>query len=189
MDAIETRKVGKVILKIYHDEDPLDPRKDCDNFGTMVCWHSRYNLGDGIEIENINEFAAHLNKTAAIKLPLFLYNHSGITMNTTGYMNMDPAQWDWGQVGWIYVTIDDALREYGWKRTSKRRRRAIMNRLLQEVQAYRQYLEGDVYGFNIEDKDGEVVDSCWNFYGMNYVREEGMRAARNAPQNDQLTLL
>jgi hypothetical protein len=33
-------------LKIEYDEDGLNPRTDYDNFGHMICWHSRYNLGD-----------------------------------------------------------------------------------------------------------------------------------------------
>ena len=33
-------------LKIEYDDMPLNPRTDNDNFGTMVCWHRRYDLGD-----------------------------------------------------------------------------------------------------------------------------------------------
>lgn len=31
---------------ICPDHDPMNPRKEFDNVGTMYCWHSRYNLGD-----------------------------------------------------------------------------------------------------------------------------------------------
>ena len=34
------------VLQIMHDEDAPNPRVDYDNFGKMMCWHSRYNLGD-----------------------------------------------------------------------------------------------------------------------------------------------
>ena len=33
-------------VEIHIDTDPWHPRTDCDNFGTMVCFHSRYHLGD-----------------------------------------------------------------------------------------------------------------------------------------------
>ena len=33
-------------IKIIADNDPMNPREDCCNAGTMVCWHSRYILGD-----------------------------------------------------------------------------------------------------------------------------------------------
>ena len=46
-----------------------------------------------------------------LMLPLYLYDHSGITMNTTGFS----CPWDSGQVGWIYASKEDALREFGGK--------------------------------------------------------------------------
>ena len=39
-----------------------------------------------------------------LMLPLYLYDHSGITMNTTGFS----CPWDSGQVGWIYAFKEDA---------------------------------------------------------------------------------
>lgn len=33
-------------LLVVEDDLPLNPREDYENFGKMVCWHSRYNLGD-----------------------------------------------------------------------------------------------------------------------------------------------
>jgi hypothetical protein len=38
-------KTGDVRVRVIQDSDPTDPRED-DNVGTMVCWHSKYNLGD-----------------------------------------------------------------------------------------------------------------------------------------------
>ena len=37
---------GKYTLLVQEDEDPLNPREDCEPFGRMVCWHRRYRLGD-----------------------------------------------------------------------------------------------------------------------------------------------
>ena len=33
-------------LKIEVDDTPVNPRKDYENFGHMICWHGRYSLGD-----------------------------------------------------------------------------------------------------------------------------------------------
>lgn len=30
-----------------------------------------------------------------------------------------------------------------------------------------------MYGYEVEDADGNSLDSCWGFYGLEYVREEG----------------
>ena len=101
-------------ITIEQDEYTEDPRKEWDHVGTMVCFHNRYDLGDKhnysdpedalreiLEIEwdydddyEINELWDKLEKVAYV-LPLFLYDHSGITMNTGGFS----CPWDSGQVG------------------------------------------------------------------------------------------
>ena len=40
-------------------------------------------------------------------LPLYLYDHSGLSMNTSGFS----CPWDSGQVGWIYCNNEKALRQ------------------------------------------------------------------------------
>lgn len=47
------------------------------------------------------------------------------------------------------------------------------------VEEWNTYLSGDVYGYTVEDEDGEQVESCWGFYGIDAVREEA-RAAANS---------
>ena len=42
----------------------------------------------------------------------FIYDHSGITMNTTGFS----CPWDSGQVGWIYCSKKRFLSETGYKK-------------------------------------------------------------------------
>lgn len=103
-----------------------------------------------------------------IILPLYLYDHSGITMNTSGFS----CPWDSGQVGVIYVSIAKAKAEYGWKNMNLARRRRIEGYLKGEVKTYDQYLTGDVYGYTIEGPGGEDLDSCWGFYGEEYAIEE-----------------
>jgi len=155
-------------IRIEQDETPMHPRKDMDNLGTMVCWHGRYELGDEQPSESPDEFRSELPKDV-IELPLYLYDHSGITMNTTGFH----CPWDSGQVGFIYVTREKVREEYGWKRITKAREQQILAYLKAEVEVYDQYLRGEVYGFIVEelkqDEDGDTewehVDSCWGFYG------------------------
>jgi len=76
--------------------------------------------------------------------------------------------------GFIYIPHSQALDEWGdvsdklaWKMgvmTDKLREKAL--RYLEgEIETYDQYLRGDVYGFVIEDSEGEEVDSCWGYYG------------------------
>lgn len=194
----ETTTFGNYTIQVMADHDPESPR-EWDNLGTMVCWHNRYNLGDvdgakeysndpdmfWYDLAGIEDTDSDLDRAIALAekkniiLPLYLYDHSGITMNTSGFS----CQWDSGQVGWIYVSLERVRKEYDWKRVTKKRRAQIEKYLTGEVKTYDMYLRGDVYGFNIEreDEDGEEVhvDSCWGFYGYDdpYMVEEIIKPA------------
>lgn len=45
---------------ILNDPEPESPRTAYDNLGTMVCWHSRYNLGDAHNYDSIRSFKVDL---------------------------------------------------------------------------------------------------------------------------------
>ena len=86
-------------VRIVEDECPLNPRKDWDNLGHMICWHSRYDLGDehNYSVEEFREQLLQWDKNREVEyLPLYIYDHSGITMSTVGFSDT----WDSGQVGW-----------------------------------------------------------------------------------------
>lgn len=171
----------KLTIKIQQDEYPENPRTEWDNLGTMVCFHGRYNLGDEHDYrsndysgwEELEKELIEEEDPAAI-LPLYLYDHSGITMSTGPFS----CPWDSGQVGFIFVSKEKARKEYGWKRFTKKRVEKLEEYLRNEVKVYDQYLTGDVWCFSIEDEDGEVVDSCCGFYG----REDCEKQAEEAKE-------
>jgi len=154
-------------IEIDYDIDPMNPRTECDNLGTMVCFHGRYDLGDkdhGFSLEEAREIETDINY---ISLPLYLYDHSGITMNTTGFS----CPWDSGQVGVIFVSKETVRKEYGVKRISKKLRENVLRYLRCEVEEYDQYLRGEIYCFSIEDENGDVVDSCCGLHDLDYCIE------------------
>lgn len=53
------------LLQVMYDTEPLNPRTDYDNFGHMMCWHKRYNLGDENHFEDPNAFLKNLVKRTA----------------------------------------------------------------------------------------------------------------------------
>lgn len=163
-------------IKIMHDDMCQSPR-EWDNLGTMVCTHRRYSLGDlsgykDLETEvcshreleygyDLSDLIQAAEKLGFIILPLYLYDHSGITMNTTGFS----CPWDSGQVGVIFVTREKVRKDYGVKRISPKLLNQVQGYLKSEVEVYDQYLRGDVYGFKLMDDDDTEIDSCWGFFG------------------------
>ena len=175
---------GNRLFRLFPDEQPTDPR-EWDNLGTMACFHKRYCLGDSnlpfasSEFDSWAEMEGYIWKEldAAVVLPLFLYDHSGITMNTTGFS----CPWDSGRVGFIYVTKDKVKNEYGVKRLTKDILARVNKALLNEVETYDQYLTGDVYGYEIVKLNKcdqghtheEHEDSCSGFFGYD-IKENGI---------------
>ena len=170
MDAVTTIEYKGYAIEVYYDSDPISPRK-WDNLGTMICFHNRYNLGDehNYEPEEIIEL---VQRKDVIALPLYLYDHSGITMscNLTYPFN---DRWDAGQVGFIFVDYATIRKEYSCKYVTKAMKNKIINYLEGEVNTYDDYLTNNVYGYKLFDPEGDELDgSCWGFYGD--ISENGL---------------
>jgi len=158
---IDTINYRGIDIKIYIDEDPMDPR-DGDNIGKMICFHNRHTLGDKHEFKDPQEALKMLHQDAIVYFPLYLLDHSGLRMNVGGFYDSDPQGWDWGQVGWIY-TDKKRVRDFlGWKRITKLRKEKIREYLMGEVDTYDNYLAGSVYGYDTGS------DSCWGFFGCDH---------------------
>ena len=168
-NIIEQENYKGCEIKIVYDTDPLNPIEEYDSFGKMICFHKRYILGHkhGHSIESFQAFLK-ANEKDIVVLPLYLYDHSGITISTTPFN----CQWDSGQVGFIYATKEQILKEYGVKRITSKIREKVEKLLITEVDTYDKYLTGEVYGFVIE-KNGEIEDSCYGFYDTpeNLIKE------------------
>lgn len=46
-------------------------------------------------------------------------------------------------------------------------------------------MNGDVWGYIIEDKDGEQVESCWGFYGYDYCETEGQEVLERFEKEEE----
>jgi hypothetical protein len=146
-------------IEIYQDTDPMNPR-DNDNLGTMACYHRNYRLGDLHNSMCMQEINDYVKRKDVISLPLYLYDHSGITMNTTGFS----CPWDSGQVGYIYVTYENIRKNFSCKHVTKEKIHHVLEILKSEVSVYNDYIMGNVYGYILK-RNGGKIDSCWGFIG------------------------
>jgi len=168
MDIVKNFTHNRCNIEINYDDSDHSPREN-DNISTMACWHTRYNLGDK-QISSLNEseiIEAYPDIIAI--LPLYLYDHSGLTINTTGFS----CRWDSGQVGWAFITKDRA--EYmGVSEWSKDK---LLEAIRAEVKEYDQYLRGEVYGFTVSEPSGKVMESVGGFYSLEDAEAEAKAVA------------
>lgn len=214
----EVYKGFRIVLSI--DSDPQNPRTEWDNLGKMICFHRRYALGDKHNYSDpddlfmelcgrlpnrkdhhpVSELLGDGSEFRIVWEPLYLYDHSGITMNTTGFS----CQWDSGQVGIIYCTYEQIAKEMNVEWTgegpwipSKETIEQYEKILKAEVETYDTYIRGEVLGFQIYAPDEEAngdeddptfdedddefwmddeEDSCWGFFG----KDAAIEAAKEA---------
>jgi len=162
-------------VAIIADEDAERPDLAMDQLGTIT-----YKKGArtvlGYESLETEEMEAIFNNTREyIALPVYAYIHSSIALNTTGFS----CPWDSGQSGIIYVSRQKIREEFGVKLISPKLKAKVEDILRGEVETFSMYLEGDVWGYVVTDPEGEEIESCWGFYGMEYCKEEATAIAES----------
>ena len=200
--ALTTTDGRKLRLVIEEDLFPDDPRS-WDNIGTMLCCHRDYHLGDcnsneeteqqlaeicrkyGKSDEEIDKMAFAeevqfiLNQDDVCGFPLWLYDHSGISMSTTRQ-----SAWDSSFVGLIFVEKDSYLAQMGLKEDIYWKVRAEKT-LESEIEIYNDFLEGNVCQWLLYeptiiirqsmdgkelsreiDEEGKEVDGIGGYYNL-----------------------
>lgn len=87
-------------------------------------------------------------------------------------------RWDGCNVAGLLVFEHDP-NEMGAKTKEERKKDA--EAFLEE---YNAWCNGDIYGYVVEDRDGEELDSCWGFIGdMDYCRNQAKEMAEHHAKN------
>jgi hypothetical protein len=194
--SVEEKRIGKYKIEVIQDESPSSPRED-DNLGTMVCFHGRYDLGDKHNYKSGDyngwdemEKSIIKNENVGVILPLYLYDHSGITISTSPFS----CNWDSGKIGFIFISKEKMLKEYGGKIVTQTLKDKVEGYLKSEIEIYDQYLTGDVYGYRVsevttcsEGHEHETeIDSCWGYYGQEECMLEGVGIVEYYIKNDEV---
>ena len=174
-------------IEIEPAEFPENPR-EWDNLGKMVCFHSRYDIGDkhdykADDYSNWNELEADIIDTEnpVCIYPVYLYDHSGLRIKIGSFSNLPQghAEFDSGQVGFIYVTEEDIKKWYLVKSVTPEIEKRVEKALRAEIETYDNYLSGEVFGYEIKAPNGEHLDSCWGFYGYDFEDNGLLEDAKN----------
>lgn len=182
-EPVEIKDIQNYRIKIFNDESPESPRTSMDNLGKMVCFSKNYNLGDKHDY-NFFDYssweeqrkAIEKNEDVCVILPIYLYDHSGITISTSPFS----CRWDSSQKGWIFVSKKKVREEYGVKKITQKVIEKVTKVLEGEVETYDQYLTGDIYGYEVYEvtkcehghEHETFKGSCWGFYGQEVCMSE-----------------
>ena len=149
--------------KVEPDEDDMDNPRGDEQLGTMTCFHKQYDLGDGKGSFTPESLIDYCERPDVISLPLYLYDHSGISMSTRSFIGRaHHAEWDSGMVGYIHCTKQKAINWFTtdkkpWKTISQKRLNTVLKELIEEVKEYDRYLRGEQWLFTVYAGDEEIL--------------------------------
>lgn len=169
-EYIESTTIHKgYTVKIIADQDAQPPDEFGDEGRFIVTTRNRYfeRLHNGKDAAEVMEDKDFTKKYWIF--PLYMYAHSGVALNLgRGGQFSDP--WDSGQVGFVFC----AKSERRYRVRDFKKSWSALRSAESYIEEWNQYLSGDVWGYVIEDADGNYVDSCWGFYGLEYCRSEAL---------------
>lgn len=137
----------------------------CDGTGEVESWEDLgdYSLEDLVKL--VIDGAIDKEHKYIAWLPVYMYDHSGITINTTGFS----CGWDSGCIGIVYTSLLDDNDDLPVPQEGENILEASERILRSEIKYIDQIITGSVYGFQeyAVDEDGDyyVDDSCWGFVG------------------------
>lgn len=182
---ITTHEYRGCTIEIHHDDSAECPRSWHDHETVMACWHRRYNLGDVQPSLRPDEYIKSEIPDGSIVRPLYLYDHSGITMSLGRFS----CPWDSGRVGIIWLSLEAARKAWcpnrpnvTWDSYIKWGDKAITMReaanlvIEGDVETYDQFISGEVFGYVAKDSSGDHIDSCFGFYGHGEVKWDSEHA-------------
>ena len=178
MDAIETTTIehdGQTYrLAIYADPDAPNPLKDWSEMGAILSLNRRHGNFDPARVESAIE-----NDPDAV--PLSYYEHGRCLWSVAGELPPG-ARCRFDSVSFAGVWLPDAetlasARNYG----GSTRRHFMRKRARQACDAYTQWCNGEVFGYEVEriiacshcgQESKESLNSCWGFFGLDDCRGE-----------------
>jgi hypothetical protein len=180
MDDVRTVTHNGYTIHIHADNDPQDPR-EWFNLGTIIAFHRRYTLGDKHDYRTDDfsgwddmQIQIEKDNPGAVILPVYMYDHSGVALSTRSFLGRaHHAEWDSGRVGFIIATRASIKEARGWDRLTAPRIKEIQASLIAEIETYSKYMNGEAYGFSVEDPGtDDVIESCWGYDDIDDCIEE-----------------
>lgn len=94
-----TATMAPYTLFILDDDTPLNPREDHDCLGKMVCWHSRYSLGEKHDYDEPSDFLRSLlfseySSGHNRNNPVFAFLKSGKAKDARLEYNRSTREWE-----------------------------------------------------------------------------------------------
>ena len=167
--ATEKREAvtAKRKLFVLNDESPEDPHEWAGQWLLKQFNSRKYHYADVNDMSYVDDDGMlRWNEDIAAKMRVGLafevsyFEHGQCRWGVKGMLaGMPDAMWDGVAVAGVLVWGHNE-NDMGAKTVEDRKKEAE-----QFLETYTAWCNGDVYGYRIEDGDGEMLDSCYGYYG------------------------
>lgn len=196
----ETDEDTGITLKIVIDDHGTESPLENDEAVIMAVYHRRYinpaegkliakpfgagywDLSNMEDCEAFEKANAHATAPYAV-FPLYMYDHSGTSYRCSMGGNPFSCPWDSGRAGIIALKKSDVGtpgKKYKLGDGTTKTIGSYFEQAQHMCEVYTAWANGEVYGYIVEDEDGEELDACWGFIetegAEGYVMEEGKNA-------------
>jgi len=145
-----------------HDEWARRINVTLDQIADHGVIKSLYGKGGALDV--IDRWLRIHHKTRSF--PFSAIEHSGVAVYLGSEAHMqDPGGWDSGWVGWILYNAELA----GYPEITDDQLDEGMRAAFGEFACW---VSGDVFGYTITDPDGEEVEGCWGFFGLDNLSND-----------------
>ena len=141
---------------VLDDMECVESPLDNDESVAFFVFHHRYRNPSESLARDPDELAIWEadNADAWESFPLYMYDHSGTIYRATRGGNPFSCPWDSGRVGSIALKRADFGAD------------ADLFKIAESIcDTYTSWANGEIYGFEIVNLDGDTVESCWGFIG------------------------
>ena len=160
--SIDEFNVAGLEVRIEHDDGPHDYPFEDDDGIEFITFERNSTLSTRHSFDEPEE-ALEFAKAAGLEtFPLFKYEHGNVCYRSTPFA----CPWDSGQAGFVFIKRE----EVG----------DVEECLKGACETLTDWCNGSIYGYVVEDPDGNHLDSCWGFYGIDYCKHEATGAATDA---------
>ena len=161
-----------LIIKVVCDEFASNPREN-GNFSHFAMGHKKRELGDKDASFDLDKYSTWdqveemlvKERRAFVIVPVSAIDHSSFCMFPGIIRDFDS-----GQIGFAYATREEVISEFGDDSDeSIEKANSIIHG---EIEEYSRWYNGEAYGWEIRDEDGETVDSCGGYREENDALED-----------------
>lgn len=198
MQPYETREQDGFTLKLYVDDMAENPFEMFDQATTLALDSRDYDFGSnhmgvreatghdwedffasyytGVEYKHggwdLLKRYMRMRDGVVAMVPIHLADYGSGEMSC--FITSEPDSYE--SLEFAFITREDFDKMVGSSNAYPNDQQHARMILEAEVKEFNSYLEGDVWGYAIEDECGEILDSCWGFYGYQYFEEEAETA-------------